>query len=65
MLVVTRKADESFVINVQGTAVTVRVLETHRGHVSIGVDAPREWNIRRSELLPLMGSSVVLQDMSD
>lgn len=50
MLIVTRKSDESIVIDVQGTPIYVHVLSTHRGGVSIGVDAPRDWGIRRTEL---------------
>ena len=50
MLVLTRKSDESFVIDVQGTPIYVHILNTKSGGASIGIDAPRSWNIRRSEL---------------
>lgn len=61
MLVVTRKAGGSLIINVQGTPIYVHVLKNQRGCASIGVEAPREWGIRRSELpelaSPLTGSA--------
>lgn len=65
MLVVSRKADQSLVIDVQGTPVYVHVLQTKRGCASVGIDAPREWRIRRSELPPYLGGSVDLQDSDD
>lgn len=58
MLVVSRKHDESLVIDVQGTPVYVHVLRTAKGFASIGIDAPKHWNIRRSELpMYLQGSA--------
>jgi len=50
MLVVSRKSDESIIIDVQGTPIYVHILRTARGFASIGIDAPPSWNIRRSEL---------------
>ena len=50
MLVLTRKSDESFIIDVQGTPIYVHILNTKTGGASIGIDAPRIWSIRRSEL---------------
>ena len=50
MLVLTRKKDQAIMINVQGTPIFIHVLETHTGSTSIGVDAPREWGIRRTEI---------------
>jgi carbon storage regulator CsrA len=49
MLVLSRKVDEEIVI---GGAVRVRVLEVGRGHVRIGVTAPKEIEILRAELMP-------------
>lgn len=53
MLVLTRKKDQAIMINVQGTPIFIHVLETHTGSTSIGVDAPREWGIRRTEITEL------------
>jgi carbon storage regulator CsrA len=61
MLVVTRKTDESIVIDVQGTPIYVHILHTARGGASVGIDAPREWGIRRTELPPYLGGTVKLQ----
>ena len=50
MLVLNRRTDESFVIDVQGTPIYVHILHTGKSQVSVGVDAPREWGVRRTEL---------------
>ena len=47
MLVVTRKTDESIVIN---DNIEVTVLEITKDKVKIGINAPREVKIFRSEL---------------
>jgi carbon storage regulator CsrA len=48
MLVLTRRKDQQFFIPSLG--VTVKVLEAARGQVRIGLDAPDDVAIRRSEL---------------
>ena len=48
MLVLTRKVGELVVI---GGNIRVTVLSTARGKVRIGIDAPRDVNIVRPELL--------------
>lgn len=47
MLVLTRKPNEEIVINGN---VRVRVLSVERGRIRLGIDAPAEVPIRRSEL---------------
>jgi carbon storage regulator len=47
MLILSRKKDE--MINIGGT-VTVRILEIQDGQIKIGIEAPREVGIYRSEL---------------
>jgi len=49
MLVMTRKVGERIVI---GDNVTVTVVMINGGVVRIGVEAPRDFSIMRSELLP-------------
>ena len=48
MLVLTRRIGESIQI---GKDIVVVVLEMHSGQVRLGVDAPREVSIFRTELL--------------
>jgi carbon storage regulator len=50
MLVFRRQPGESFLI---GDDVEVRILQVGRGYVKIGVIAPREVEIRRSEIAGL------------
>ena len=50
MLVLSRREDESIMIDVQGTPIYVHILSTNNSQISMGVDAPRSWNIRRTEL---------------
>lgn len=47
MLVLTRRQEESFEID---GGITIHVLRTENGRVKIGIDAPREIGIWRSEL---------------
>ncbi|WP_314425305.1 carbon storage regulator CsrA [uncultured Microbacterium sp.] len=48
MLVLTRRANESIVI---GEDITVTILAVTPGGVRIGIDAPRETRIHRSEIV--------------
>jgi carbon storage regulator CsrA len=48
MLVLARKLNESIVI---GEDITVRVVSIENGLVKLGIDAPRDVSIIRSELL--------------
>ena len=48
MLVLTRKIDESIVI---GDNIVVKVVAVENGVVKLGIDAPKEISIMRSELL--------------
>ncbi len=47
MLVLTRKVDESITI---GSNVTVTVLEIRGNQVRLGIDAPRETSVHRTEV---------------
>lgn len=48
MLVLTRKADESITI---GNRITVTVLGIRGGQVRIGIDAPRDLPVNRTEIV--------------
>jgi len=48
MLVLARKLDESIVIN---DNITIKIISVEKGVVKLGIDAPREISIIRSELL--------------
>ncbi|MEA1918729.1 MAG: carbon storage regulator CsrA [Campylobacterota bacterium] len=47
MLILSRKSDESIVINEN---ITVKIVAIEKGVVKIGIDAPSEVSILRSEL---------------
>jgi len=49
MLVLSRKAQEAIVI---GDDIRITIIEVRRGVVRLGVEAPREVPVMRSELLP-------------
>lgn len=50
MLVLSRKFDESIVINPGPNQITVRVIDIRRGKVKVGIDAPSEVRVMRNEL---------------
>lgn len=50
MLVLTRKPGEVIVLDLDGREISVHILHTSTGRVSLGVDAPREVKVRRGEL---------------
>jgi carbon storage regulator len=47
VLVLTRKANESITI---GNRITVTVLEIRGGQIKLGIDAPRETPVNRTEV---------------
>jgi len=49
MLVVTRKPKQQLVLPTEG--ITITVLETRRGRVRLGIEAPEHVRILRTELL--------------
>ncbi len=48
MLVLARKIDESIVL---GDNITIKVISVDKGVVKLGIDAPKDISIIRSELL--------------
>ncbi len=58
MLVFRRQAGESFMV---GGDVEVRILRVDRGHVKVGVIAPREVDIVRTEISRLNRQAVLKQ----
>ncbi len=50
MLVLTRKPGEIIILDLGGREVSVHILHTSTGRVSLGVDAPRDIKVRRGEL---------------
>ena len=58
----SRREGES--ITIEG-GITLTVLGQHRGNVRLGIEAPRETGVMRSELLelPRMGSDEDLPDL--
>ena len=48
MLILTRKEDESIVI---GNNITIKIVSIEKGVVKLGIDAPSDISILRSELL--------------
>jgi carbon storage regulator len=56
MLVFRRQIGESFFV---GDNVEIRILEVRRGQVKVGIVAPREISIRRTELSKINRLAVV------
>lgn len=54
MLILSRKEDESIVI---GDNITIKIVSIEKGLVKIGIDAPSEVTILRSELLDAVEAS--------
>jgi carbon storage regulator len=48
MLVISRKTDETFIIN---DNITIHILEINGDKVKIGIEAPKDVKIMRSEIL--------------
>ncbi len=51
MLILSRKIEEA--INI-GDSITVKILGIHEGQVKIGIEAPKEIKVYRSELFDLI-----------
>ncbi|RLB86275.1 MAG: carbon storage regulator [Deltaproteobacteria bacterium] len=65
MLVLTRKVDESITI---GSNITVTVLEIRGNQVRLGIDAPRQTSVHRTEIYEAIveenvKAAKVLQDL--
>ncbi|MEA3374309.1 MAG: carbon storage regulator CsrA [Campylobacterota bacterium] len=54
MLILSRKEDESIVI---GDNITIKVVSVEKGLVKLGIDAPSDVTILRSELLDAVEAS--------
>lgn len=50
MLVLTRKPGEIIILDLGGREISVHILHTSTGRVSLGVDAPKDVKVRRGEL---------------
>lgn len=55
MLVLSRRVNEEIVI---GDNIVVKVLDVGRGRIRLGIEAPRDVPVKRSELLPVQAASV-------
>lgn len=53
MLVLGRKVGEKVVIGAGDAQITITVMEIDRDKIRLGIEAPREVPIFRSELLPI------------
>jgi len=62
MLILSRKIEESIKI---GDSVTIKILGIHEGQVKIGIEAPKEVKIFRSELYDLIQSENVQASKSE
>lgn len=54
MLILSRKADESIVI---GDNITIKIVSIEKGVVKLGIDAPSDVSILRSELVAAVEQS--------
>jgi carbon storage regulator len=54
MLILSRKEGESIVI---GDNITVKIVSAEKGVVKIGIEAPKEITILRSELVEAVGNA--------
>lgn len=52
MLVLTRHTNESIEIDTPAGVISIVVIDSNRSRVRIGLTAPKEYNIVRSELRP-------------
>jgi carbon storage regulator len=55
MLVLSRKVSESVTLTIQGVEVVVTILRVNGNVVRVGVEAPQEVFIHRTELPPISG----------
>jgi carbon storage regulator len=51
MLILSRKIEEAIII---GDSITIKILGIHDGQVKIGIEAPKEIKVYRSELYDLI-----------
>jgi carbon storage regulator len=51
MLVLSRRVGDEIIIETGADRITLVILDTDRGKVKIGIEAPIEFNIARAELL--------------
>ncbi len=62
MLILSRKIEESIKI---GDSITIKILGIHEGQVKIGIEAPKDIKVFRSELYDLIQSENVQASKSD
>lgn len=55
MLVITRKSSESFVI---GNDIRIKILEINGDKVKIGIEAPKNVSVLRSEVLETINANI-------
>lgn len=59
MLVLSRKVGEKIVVFTPSGEIWLTLVDVDRGRARVGIDAPREWEIYRQELLGRDGKPVV------
>ncbi len=62
MLILTRKIGESILI---GDNITIKVVETGKNSVRIGIDAPKEIAVLRQEVLETIQKENILSSKGD
>lgn len=62
MLILTRKVGESIVI---GDDIVVKVVETGKNSIRIGIDAPREISVLRQEVFESIQKENILSSKQD